>query len=247
MKLYKENSKTIVLSQCDDPLLNHLTSIIFSYLALSRGKKLLDIGCGVGRLALRASQCGFQVTGVDIERRAIKLARREAQELGLVEHCRFIHGDILKLKNLVHQRFDVIVCSEVIEHVSNPKAMVDSSFKLLKKEGLLILTTPYNPKFWSVLDDYAQHVKRFTLEEIKELLSSFKIIHLYTVGFPFMRSIIILYNLFARVRRISHTSVWRNRQLTNYLYSFLVGFLLKIDDLFNFLNRGTTIIAVAKK
>ena len=194
MKVYKDTIQTIIHTQYNDPLLSHLTEKIVEHLALANGKRLLDIGCGVGRVDILAAIKGFATVGIDIEKKAITLAKDNAKKFGLDMQCKFITGDILKQRNLSKQTFDVIVCSEVIEHVSDPQKIIDFAYKLLKKNGLIILTTPNDPRLWSVLDEYAGHVKRFRVQEIKQLLQHFTILSLYIIGFPFMRIIIQCYD-----------------------------------------------------
>ncbi len=247
MKVYQDDDSKIIQTQYHDPLLNHLTQKIIDDLMLAEGKKLLDIGCGVGRVCFLAAKKGFSITGIDIEKKAIDLARKNAKRLGIAASCTFITGDILKQQSLSNGTFDVIICSEVIEHVSDPKKIINFAFNKLKKGGLLILTTPHDQKLWSVLDEYAGHVKRFSLDEVKKLLSNFEIMQLYTVGFPCMRFTILLYNFMVKSIKLQHNATWRRQGIKNYLYGFLIGLLLKFDDLFNTFSHGTNIIAVAKK
>lgn len=247
MKVYKDSIQTIIQTQYNDPLLIHLSDKIISHLKLAKGKQLLDIGCGVGRTSFMAALQGFNVIGVDIERKAINVAKTSAKKLNLEKKCVFDHGNILKQKKLYNKKFDVIICSEVIEHVSRPQKIINLAFRLLKKNGLFILTTPHDQKLWSVLDDYADHIKRFNIGELKHLLSNFKVVNFYTIGFPFMRAMIFFYNFITRVANIKHTSSWRKHNVKNNIYSTIIGILLKFDDLFNSTNKGTTIIAIAKK
>lgn len=247
MKVYNKKTEIIFNSQFKDPLLNHITEKIIFHLTFAKGKKILDLGCGVGRVSILAGLNGFQVLGIDIEKKAIDIANEESLRLGLGSHCKFRHGDVLETEHLKNKKFDVLICSEVIEHVKNPERIIRITHNVLKKDGLLILTTPHDPKQWTVIDKYAEHVKRFRIVEIKNLLSDFRILKLYTIGFPFMRSIVALYNILVRFKLIKHDTEWRAKGGTNNLYNFTIGILLRIDDLFNYLYKGTTIIVVAKK
>lgn len=246
MKVYKDTIRTIIHTQYNDPLLNHLTEKIVDHLALVNGKSLLDIGCGVGRVDILAAVKGFTTVGVDIEKKVIALAKENAKRFGLDAQCKFIAGNILQQKSLSKQLFDVVICSEVIEHVSNPQEIIDFAYKVLKKNGLIILTAPNDPKLWSVLDEYAGHVKRFRVQEIKQLLSHFTILRFYTVGFPFMRIIIRCYDTIAKRANIKHSASWRQQKFKNTLYAIIVKYLLKFDDLFNNLQKGTTVVVVAR-
>lgn len=247
MEVYKSNIQTIVQTQYEDPLLMHISKRIGTHLKTIRGQRVLDIGCGVGRTSLLAASFGFNVIGVDTEPKAIRLARMNAKNFYLDTKCTFIIGDILKQRKLLKKKFDIVICSEVIEHVEKPQTIINFAFRLLKKDGSFILTTPHDPNLWSVLDEYAGHVKRYRIEEIKQLLRKFRITKLYTIGFPLMRVIIIVYNYLIKIMNIPHSASWRKNKLKNQLYALLVGLLLKCDDIFNFLNRGTTIVVIAKK
>lgn len=244
MKIYKEDEQTILLSQFNDPLMDHLYKKILFHLRKSRGKKLLDIGCGAGKIAYLTGQKGFDVTGIEIERRVAKLAESNLGESGV--KGKIIAGDILNLK-LNEDFFDVIVCSEVIEHVDEPKKIIKKVLKLLKEGGLFILTTPHNQKYWTVSDEYADHKKRFGVEEIKKLLSDFRIVSLYTVGFPGMVSLMLFYNFVVKLFKLQHNASWRKKRLESSLFYSLVTVILKIDDFFNYLNLGLDIIVVAIK
>lgn len=247
MKVYKETIQTVVATQYSDPVLNHITAKIISHLVLAKGKRLLDLGCGVGRVELVAATKGFTTIGIDFEPKAIDLARTYAKRQGLAKRCLFIVGDILETPSMFREQFDVIICSEVIEHVKRPEKIIHVAFQLLRENGTLIVTTPHDQKLWSPLDKYAGHVKRFSLQEIEKLLAKFRIIHLYTIGFPLMRSIIRLYTLFSKKTGRVHTASWRKDKINNYLYATIMSYALKFDDLFNHQNKGTTIIAIVQK
>jgi len=65
-----------------------------SYAGDLAGRTILDLGCGVGRFALRAASKGATVYGYDISASAIEVAKAKATEAGLAERCHFESGDI---------------------------------------------------------------------------------------------------------------------------------------------------------
>jgi SAM-dependent methyltransferase len=71
-------------------------------------------------------------------------------------------------------RFDLIICTEVLEHVANPFLAINEIFRLLKKGGILLLSTPFNFRIHGPLPD----CWRFTEHGLKILLTDFKIIKL---------------------------------------------------------------------
>jgi 2-polyprenyl-3-methyl-5-hydroxy-6-metoxy-1,4-benzoquinol methylase len=100
---------------------------------------VLDVGCGNGSqlalpLALRDS---FQLTGIDPDKRSI-------------EHASALAGDHANIKFQCAQvddlldddPFDVVILSEVLEHLERPAEMLTASARLMNKEGILIVTVP---------------------------------------------------------------------------------------------------------
>lgn len=104
-------------------------------LAKRRGLSLLEVGCGYGlSLHFAREALGWQVQGCDPS----SLARVGAEDLGLDISPEYLEPG----SQLNGAPFDVIYSSEVIEHVSNPVAFLQTLKGLLKPDGMLILTTP---------------------------------------------------------------------------------------------------------
>lgn len=99
------------------------------------GKKVLDLGCGGGILAEALAKAGGLVTGIDIEPSLIDVAKKHAELNGLD-----IDYQVLNIADL-KQKFDVIVCMEMLEHVENPMEIVASMAACLKSGGLVFLST----------------------------------------------------------------------------------------------------------
>lgn len=77
-------------------------------LGITRGLKVLDLGCGDGTTALPAARHGADVLGVDIARNLVEAGNRRAQQQGLT-NVRFQHGDASNLAELQDQTFDLVV------------------------------------------------------------------------------------------------------------------------------------------
>src|SRR5213595_875261 len=77
-------------------------------LGITKGLRVLDLGCGDGTTAIPAAKLGADVLGVDIARNLVDAGNRRVRELGLA-NCRFEEGDATDLRDLPDQSFDLVV------------------------------------------------------------------------------------------------------------------------------------------
>ncbi len=95
---------------------------------------ILDIGCGNGtQLAIPLAEAGFQVTGIDPDAASVERAR------SLCSRGKFVCCD---LSGLAYQQFHVVVLSEVLEHLTDPDALLREAVGFVRPDGILIVTTP---------------------------------------------------------------------------------------------------------
>ena len=121
---------------------------------------------------------------------------------------------------------------------------------MLKPGGLLVLTTPNDPGQFSILDEYAGHVRRFRWDELKSGLGRFSIEKAFTVGFPLTRT---LHWTYTRVllplfyKEHSPERMWQEGSLYRKVGAEATYRLAQIDDLFNSWKLGTTWVVKARK
>lgn len=101
------------------------------------GKSALDVGCGAGLLCEPLARLGATVTGVDAAGENIAAAKAHAAQSGLAIDYRA--GELAAQKL---GQFDLVTSMEVIEHVTDPAAFVGELAARLKRDGLMILSTP---------------------------------------------------------------------------------------------------------
>ena len=100
------------------------------------GKRALDIGCGAGLLCEPLARLGATVTGIDAAPENIAAAKAHAATSALTIDYRA--GSVEHIAD----RFDLVTCLEVIEHVTDAPAFVRALASTLAEDGLLILSTP---------------------------------------------------------------------------------------------------------
>ena len=104
-----------------------------------KGLKILDVGCGGGLVSECLARLGADsVLGLDASSDNIMIAR--THNTGL-ENLSYIHSTVEKLEREQQELFDCIVSLEVVEHVANAETFIQSLSKLLKPNGLLIMST----------------------------------------------------------------------------------------------------------
>ncbi len=116
------------------------------------GIKCLDIGCGGGILSERLSRLGAKVTGIDASKTAIDIAKDHSKKsrLEINYHC-ITTSELLLSKNKKYLNgYDVVVVSEVIEHVNNRKIFLSDIAKLCRRGGVVVFTT-INKSFLGIL------------------------------------------------------------------------------------------------
>lgn len=100
------------------------------------GFKVLDVGCGGGLMCERFAELGAEVVGIDPTENAIKTAQSH-----LPDHIKgkvtYVLGEIADVKD----NFDLILASEVIEHVNHQEVFVKDLVRCLKPRGDLFLST----------------------------------------------------------------------------------------------------------
>ena len=101
------------------------------------GEAILDIGCGNGIITMAVGSMGYQVTGIDSSKKTIDTA----QASNNLPNVKFIVVDAGKI-TLPQGKFSAIICSEVLEHLHDPASLLMIIKKILKEDGILIVTVP---------------------------------------------------------------------------------------------------------
>lgn len=134
---------------------------------IKTGVKILDAGCGTGYGSNLLASKG-RVIGIDSNNEAIRFAKKNYGD-----KVNFLLGDITKLQ-FRNEEIDCICAFEVIEHLKNPIKFLGEAKRILKKNGIIFMSTP-NKDIHST-DGYTSspyHFKEYTYIDFSDLLNSF--------------------------------------------------------------------------
>ena len=147
--------------------------------------------------------------------------------------------------------FDLVVLSEVLEHIQDDEGALDTVRELLGEGSWLLLTVPGDPKLWNAEDEQAGHVRRYTKEELRHKLTKrgFEIVRMINWGFPVTRW---LYSLEVRLLLRGNASQSRGKghrlllpllALTRPLFAVLAD----LESMISRLDRGVGYVVLARK
>ena len=138
-----------------------------------KGKTVLDLASGEGYGAAILAQTADKVVGIDLDKDTIKFAKNKYRKTNL----EFLHGDGSRIPIAGEQIFDIICCFETLEHVNQDqqKSMLVEFSRLIKNDGLLIISTPNYYYTHNVLKDYSNqfHIKELQFPEFTQLMSTY--------------------------------------------------------------------------
>jgi len=155
-----------------------------------RGKKLLEVGCGIGTDLVRFAKGGAVVTGIDLSDTALDLARRNARQAGVEMDLKLANGEDLPFED---GSFDVVYCHGVLQYTAEPRLMVEECRRVLKPDGEAIFMV-YNRVSWlnalsKVMRVDLEHgdapvLRKYSIGEYRELLSGFASVRIVPERFP---------------------------------------------------------------
>jgi SAM-dependent methyltransferase len=146
-------------------------------------KTICDFGCGNGYLAGQLGKRGYTVLGIDASETYLKIAR----EYNSSDHVTFVNGliDANLAKQLLATRelFDLVVSSDVIEHLYNPLEFLETAHAVLRPGGIAVIGTPYHGYLkniaislagkWDVhhsVHRHGGHIKFFSVPSLRKLM-----------------------------------------------------------------------------
>lgn len=148
-KGYDEGNYDICFSR-NSKKIDHLEKGLFNELiSRIKGKKILDLGCGTGfPYSYFFVNKGFDLTGIDISEKHIKLAKKN------IKNVNFILGDFFS--NKINNKYDAIISCHAIFHIPRNEhlKLFKKIYSLLKKEGLILISLATESFKYSVNENF---------------------------------------------------------------------------------------------
>jgi len=127
-----------------------------------KSAKILEVACGEGLFPSELSKRGYKnLSGCDISGDAIKVAMKNNKKINFEEMD-------IETSTYQHEYFDVVICQQLIEHMPDPIRVVEQLFRVVKKGGLVIVSTPIEKN----LDD-PLHLHHFDYYDMMHMFEEF--------------------------------------------------------------------------
>jgi ubiquinone/menaquinone biosynthesis C-methylase UbiE len=154
------------------------------------GKRILEVGCGVGIDLIRFAAGGADVTGIDLAEQSIDLARKNFKHHSLEGQLEVGNGESLDFKD---NEFDMVYAHGVIQYTANARKMVNELHRVVKPGGQVIMMV-YNRKSWlnflsqtlgvALEHEDAPVLEKYSISEFKNLLVNFSDVKIVPERFP---------------------------------------------------------------
>ncbi|MEK6692719.1 MAG: class I SAM-dependent methyltransferase [Nitrospirota bacterium] len=195
--------------------------------------RILEVGCGTGNVSSFLAEKGYLVTGCEYYREAIDMAW---------PGFRKVQGDA-KYLPFSDSTFDIVGLFDVLEHFDDDIEVMREAIRVIRKNGIIIITVPAKEELWSFVDVRAFHKRRYTKEMLKKILSEGRLNPLL-IEYIFMS----LYIPMKYLRRKEKES-YNQFQINGVVNTIMKGIfnMERIASRGVPLPIGTSLIAVAKR
>lgn len=172
-------------------LINRFFDNFAELLTQRRYKNILEIGCAEGYLLDKLLQRGIKIDsycGIDIREESITEANKTFPQFN------FKVQDFNDLSP-GHEKFDLIICSQVLEHLTNPQECLNKIKQISAPDTQIILSVPWEPWFRlgnlargrdiSRLGNHPEHIQQWTAKGFKNYVNATLKVREFKTSFPF--------------------------------------------------------------
>lgn len=171
---------------------------IFNFLdeiEINKDAFVIEIGCGGGSLTEKLSILFNSIIAFDISIEAIKSTRKKVVSNS---HCDFLVCDVTKMP-FTSSVFDIVIFSEVLEHVYDQQKAIKDIHRIVKPDGHLLLTTPNSGGIYRIIDKHIHKLRRKPYRPTSQImdnpLSASALIRLLNPYFKIIKKRGLIYTL----------------------------------------------------
>lgn len=139
-----------------------LSILIRRFLPKPKKVTFLEIGCGTGIVMRQLEQLGFEVTGLDVNHKAITYAKMHTKG-------QLITRSLYSFRT--KKRYDAVGAFDVLEHQNDDALFIKRMTSLVKPGGFLFLTVPAGKLLWTTIDEVSGHKRRYEPVELIDKLN----------------------------------------------------------------------------
>jgi SAM-dependent methyltransferase len=211
---------------------------LLSKFDIPKDASIFDSGCGSGNQLSILLQAGYtDVSGSDFSMEAVKLS----QEKGFDNT---FQADLTQPEDFKGNTYDVVICSEVLEHIEDDQKAIQTLYNLLNPGGTLIVTVPFLQKHWSVHDEFSGHVRRYEPGEMEK-----KVKNVFgNAPYSFAWGNAFFYPYYEMLKKNNPSKIMNNEKkgLKKFI-SKIAYYAFFIDDFFPSKSHGIRLYLVVKK
>lgn len=196
--------------------------------------KILEIGCGIGNFTKLLIGYG-EVFAIDIDKHYVAAAIRTVKgkakiEYGDIEDSNYFFGG---------QKFDTIICLNVLEHIKDDGRALRNMYSLLEKNGFLVLLVPAHDFLFGEIDKSIGHFRRYNKGKLLNLMKS--------IGFKIIKARLL--NVLGAVGWWFAGKLLKNKDVGKgkvKLFNVVAPMILPIEDVIE-PPFGTSVLVIARK
>ncbi len=213
-----------------DDKIQIMNEVIKLYNGSMKGKKILDIGCGMGEFLKVASDLGMDPLGMDIDKTTTDYI---FNTYGYNTKTAWLEEDTFE-----ENTFDFIVLSHVVEHLQNPVEFVKRIHKFLKPGGIFIMATPNVDSLLNIIYGICKQIKHKTKDSfyIIPLVSPY---HINGFNKKTARTLNETCKLEVLYNEAQSTLTWEETK-----HTYLIKLIKIIGNLFN---KGEQLVTISRK
>ncbi len=239
--------------QCFGPRFTARVQLLDRIFRQQRPEGALDIGCGRGAVTHILARRAQRVVATEVSKKAVQTAAESLADIDNVEvHLLDLFAGTGLQSPFTDQRFNLVLLSEVLEHLEDDVGALRRIRQLCDDAGVLVVTVPRDPVLWSVEDELWGHKRRYLKGDLiaKLRAAGFRTSTVWTWGFPFTKWLVLLQ--IWRLKRRTHANQDASYHTFGlprpllHLAHVAFTFVTRFEQVFKGMDRGVGYIVVAE-